>query len=157
MVTPRQSAGACASRLRSFALVDCIVATVMLGVSLSVIIGLAGRAISEQSKGEHLQTAAMLADEQLHLVLSRGPDDYARRFAVDGACDAPFTNYTYKLAFSGGASVGDPYQVACTVTWNAGDGERSVTIDTLMAARTGLADTQPDPIRTPQTSIIRTP
>ena len=37
-----------------------------------------GRALSSQAVGERLSTAATLADEQLHLVLARGPDDYAR-------------------------------------------------------------------------------
>ncbi len=140
----------------SFALVDCIVATIMLGVSLSVIIGLAGRAVSSQAEGDRLTTAAMLADEQLHLVLARGPDDYQQRFGVQGQCDEPFTDYKYVLAFSGGQSVGDPYAVTCTISWSAGGKESSVAVDTLIAPRTGSQDTQPDPTRSPKEAITRT-
>ncbi len=145
---------------RSFALVDCIVATVLLAVSLTVTIGLTGRALSSQSTGEHLSTAAMLADEQLHLVLARGPDDYARRFAVQGACEAPFTDYQYKLSFTGGGSVGEPYQVTCTISWRTSGStgqERAISIDTLVAARNSAGSTEPDPIRAPRSSITRTP
>jgi len=144
-------------RTRSFALVDCIVATIMLGVSLSVIIGLAGRAVSSQAEGDRLATAAMLADEQLHLVLARGPDGYQQNYGLQGQCDEPFQDYKYTLSFSGGASVGDPYAVSCTIAWNAGGRDSSISVDTLIAPRTGSSDTQPDPVRTPQQAITRTP
>lgn len=136
---------------RSFALVDCIVATVLLGVSLTVVIGLAGNALSSQSTGEHLQTAAMLADEQLQLVLARGPDDYAQHYSTEGTCDEPFKDYKYKLTFV----TGDPFQVGCTISWNFGSGDKSIHIDTLIASRSGSQDSQPDPVRTPREAIDR--
>jgi hypothetical protein len=142
---------------RSFALVDCIVATVLLGVSLSVMIGLASNAVSSQSVGEHLSTAAMLADEQLQLVLARGPDGYAQSYPIQGACDEPFADYKYKLTFTGGGSVGDPYSVVCAISWSISGRERSISIETLVASRVGSADVQPNPIRAPQTAVIRTP
>ena len=83
-----------------FALIDCIVATVLLGIALAVMIGLASNALSSQTTGEKLATAATLADEQLQLVLARGPDDYTHRFPVQGQCDAPFNDYSYKLVFA---------------------------------------------------------
>lgn len=136
---------------RAFALVDCIVATVLLGVSLTVVIGLTGSALSSQSDGERRHAAAMLADEQLQLVLARGPDEYAQRFPIEGACDEPFKDYRYKLSFVSG----DPYQVGVTISWNMGSGERSIQIDTLIASRAGSQDSQPDPVRTPSQSIDR--
>src|SRR5438132_42028 len=45
---------------RAFALVDCIVATVLLGVSLTVIIGLAGNALASQSTGGYAMTKRRL-------------------------------------------------------------------------------------------------
>lgn len=140
---------------RGFALVDVIVATVLLGVSLAVTISLAGRAVSSQRVGEELATAALLADEQLHMVLARGPDDYARRYSVQGTCEAPFEAYRYSLAFSGGTSTGDPYKVAASITWSSSGSPRSLTIDTLIAPRTGGDDADPDPVRTPSSPILR--
>ena len=102
--------------MRSFALVDCIVATILLGVSLAIIIGLAGTALSSQATGEHLSTAAMLADEQLQLVLARGADNYKDQYSLDGTCDAPFQDYKFKLAFDGGSGPGVPFAVTCTIT-----------------------------------------
>lgn len=145
------------SRSRSFALIDCIVATVLLGVSLAVMIGLASNALNSQQTGERMANAAMLADEQLQLVLARGPDGYSQRFPVQGACDSPFADYRFKLAFRGGASVGDPYQVGCTIAWTTSGSERNISIETLIAARTGSEDADPNPIRTPKTGIVRTP
>jgi type II secretory pathway pseudopilin PulG len=141
---------------RGFALIDCIVATVLLGIALSVMIGLASNAISSQTTGEKLATAATLADEQLQLVLARGPDDYAHRFPVQGQCETPFTDYSYKLDLTGSGGVGTPYTVACTISWNAGGSPRTLSIDTLMAPRTGAEDVEPDPLRAPQTAITRT-
>ena len=144
-------------RVRSFALVDCIVATVLLGVALSVMIGLASNALNSQHTGERMATAAMLADEQLQLILARGPDGYSQQYPVQGACDAPFTDYTYKLAFSGGQSPGDPHQIVCTISWNTNGSERNISIETLIAQRTGTQDSDPNPVRTPKTGVVRTP
>ncbi len=141
----------------AFALIDCIVATVLLGIALAVMIGLASNALNSQQTGERMATAAMLADEQLQLVLARGPDGYAQKYSASGTCDAPFTDYSYKLAFSGGQSAGDPHQIKCTISWTASGSERNISIETLIASRIGSEETDPDPIRTPKTGIVRTP
>lgn len=151
--------GTARARRTGFALADVIVATVILGAALAVLIGLAGRAVSSQALGQELSNAAHLADEQLQLVLARGPDDYVRRFPVQGTCEAPFESYKYALTFAGGTSVGDPYKVSATITWNSGGGGgagRALTIDTLMAPRTGNPGGEVDPLRTPPTTIDRT-
>lgn len=142
---------------RGFALADIIVAMVLLAITLATAVTITGRAMTSQSQGERLATAAMLADQQLQLILARGPDDYARRFAVSGACDAPFAEFRFELKFTGGASVGQPYNVVCTISWADGAAQRAIAVETLVAPRTGSQDDQPDPIRTPQTQIIRTP
>jgi hypothetical protein len=148
-------------RSRSFALADCIVATVILGSGLAVMVGLTGRALSSQTLGQELATAAALADEQLNLVLMRGPDDYARRFPVQGACDPPFSDYRFALSFTGGGSTGDPYSVRATISWTStGLGSagipRSVSVDTRVATRSGNPDGDQDPERRPAESINRT-
>lgn len=142
-------------RKHGFALVDIIVAAIMLGVSVAVVSDLVGRAISSQTVGEKMATAAMLADEQLQLVLARGPDDYARRFSSTGKCDAPFTDFSYRLDITGGQSVGETYSVKCTILWKSGATERSVTVSTLMAPRSGGEGEGPDPDRTPQQPVTR--
>ncbi len=136
---------------RGFALLDALVAAVILGAALATIIGLSGQALSSQRMGEQIAAAAMLADEQLNLVLARGPDGYAKAHPVSGVCDAPFGAYTYSLDFSGGTG-GTPYTVRCTIAWDggaaAGTGPQSVVVETLIAARTGE---DPDPDRRPET------
>jgi len=142
-------------RARAFALVDVMVGGILIGVSLAVVIGLTGRAISAQKRGEELSTAAALADEQLQLVLARGPDEYAKRFPLEGSCDTPFQDYRFKLAFTGGTA-SKPYDVSCTISWTFSLSPQSIAIETLMATRDG-GEGEPDPIRQPDSSIIRTP
>jgi len=136
---------------RAFALVDAIVAAILLGVSLAVIIGLSGQSISAQARGRDLRLAAMLADEQLSLVLARGPDDYARRFPTSGPCDPPLDRFRYQLDFISG-SPAEPYLVRATITWTSGSRPQSLTIETLIAPRVG---DDPDPDRTPAQPAVR--
>lgn len=151
MVAPPSPKRTARRRAGGFALVDVIVGAILLGVALAVVIGLSGSAISAQARGRDLQIAAMLADEQLNLVLARGPDNYSGRFAESGPCEAPFENYRYELKFTGG-SLTDPYRVAATISWVSGVTPQSLTIETLVAARTG---DEPDPIRMPETPVDR--
>lgn len=131
---------------RGFALLDVIVAGLIIGVSLAAIIGLTGRAISSQSQGEDLQTAALLADEQLNLVLARGPDNYGSAFSLQGECDPPFSRFIYQLSIVGGNS-STPYRVTATISWSSTSGAmRSVSLETLIASREGE---DPDPDRQP--------
>jgi Tfp pilus assembly protein PilV len=136
---------------RGVVLIDSIVAAVLLGVALAVMIGLGGRAISSQKTGEELQTAAMLVDEQLSLVLARGADDYASRFPTRGQCDSPFERFEYSLEISEGQS-GDPYRVVATISWSAGAKVRTESVETLIAPRLG---DNPDPIRKPDQAVNR--
>lgn len=139
----------------AFMLVDVIVATIILGVCLSVMISLSARAIASQSHGEHLVQAAALADEQLQLLLARGPDDYQHRFPLQGSCDKPFDNYKYTLALSGGGSAGEPFEVVCTISWQESGKERAVDVHTRMASRAGAPDGKAEPDRKPTTTVDR--
>lgn len=138
------------SARRGVALIDAIIGAVVLGVALAAIIGLGGQAVRSQSEGEEMQVAAMLADEQLNLILARGPDDYAKRYPVKGPCDGPFSRYSYELSFAGGT--GGPYQVRATINWINGATERSINIETLIAPRAG---DDPDPVRQPDQPVER--
>lgn len=149
-LTARGLAASAAVR-RGVALIDAIVATIILGVALAVIISLTGQAIGSQSQGERLQVAAMLADEQLNLVLARGPDDYAKKYKTTGQCEAPFTEYGYKLELGSGAD-GAAYSVKVTISWmSPSQRSESVSVETRMAPRTG---DDPDPDRKPTEDLV---
>jgi Tfp pilus assembly protein PilV len=135
--------------VRGVILVDAIVGAVILGVALVAIIGLSGRALSSQLRGQELQVAAMLLDEQLGLVAMRGADSYASAFPAEGQCDAPYQDYRFKLQFSGGSG-GDAYRVRATVTWTSGGRARSESAETMIAPRT-----EEDPVRRPDEPINR--
>ncbi len=150
MVTGR----AACNRRGAFALVDVIVGAVILGVALTVIIGLSGQAVTAQIKGQDLATAAMLADEQLQLVLARGPDDYTKRFRTEGTCDEPFADFEYQVTITGtGQSA--PYEVRATISWTRAWGKQSLSIETLAASRIAGEDFEPDPERRPEVPIQR--
>ena len=138
-------------RARGFVLVDAIVAGVLLGVGLSVVIGLAGSAIASQRKGEELQRAAMLADEQLNLVLAVGPEQFSSDFETKGRCAPPFEDYAYEVRLSPGQGA-EPYLVEAVIMWNTGGRERSLVIETLVSERRG---DDPDPIREPENAVER--
>ncbi len=136
---------------RGVILVDAIIGSVLLGIALASIIGLAGRSLAAQKRGEEIRVAAMLLDEQLNLVLMRSPDEYASRFDTEGACDPPFANYSYRLDIQGGQS-GNPYVVRATVSWTSGGRVRSESIETYMSPRLGG---DPDPERRPAEAVDR--
>jgi len=134
-------------RRAGVALLDAIVGAVILGLALTTIIGLSGQALRSQAMGYRIAIAATLADEQLSLVLARGPDNYAKSFPIEGACEEPFGEYRFKLTFSA-ATASEPYVVRCTITWTEPSGTQEVVVETRMATREG---TDPDPDRRPQT------
>lgn len=136
---------------RGAMLIDAMIGAILLGVALASLVSLGGRAISAQSDGENLRNAAMLIDERLNLVLMNGVEGYTSKHELEGACDAPFANYRYRVDVGGGQS-GEAYTVAVTVSWNAGGRARSETVETLIAPVLG---DDPDPIRRPGTVVDR--
>jgi len=137
---------------KGMALLDIVVGTVLLGIALVTLLTLLRRSTEAQAAGEQLQTAASLIDEQLNLVLARGPDNYAQRFPAEGVCDAPFELYRYRLSFSSGTA-GEPFLVTATVLWDGSSGERSASVQALIAPRLGE---ETDPDRRPSQPIERT-
>lgn len=120
----------------AFSLIEAIVAVVILGVGLSAVIGLTSDAVSSQSRGEMLDTAARLADERLQLVLAVGPEEYPAAFGLRGECDEPFQRFAHEVAIVPGGA-GEPYTVIATISWNDGGRPRSVVIETRIAPRLG--------------------
>ncbi len=121
-------------RGRGVVLVDALVGAVVLGVALTAAVTLAGRSLSAQARGERLQVAATLVDEQLNLVLARGADEYEARFDAEGPCEAPFADYRYRIEIEGGEG-GDAYRVRASVTWTEAGRERAAIAETLIAPR----------------------
>lgn len=147
MVSPPRP---CRTR-RAFILVDVIIAGVLLGIALATVIGLTGSALASQRRGEELQNAAMLADEQLNLVLAVGPEAFPSTFRTRGACPEPFANYQYAVTITprGGS---EPYIVTAEITWKSGARDLSVVVQTMIAPRRG---DEPDPERQPEEIIER--
>lgn len=138
---------------RGVALIDAIIAAVILGVALSAIIGLGNQALNSQRVGEELRTAAMLADEQLNLVLARGPDEYAKRYGTSGECDAPFERFGFDLQFVAGSG-GEPYKVTATISWDSSGRDRTIAVEAKISPRLG---TDIDPDRRPEAAVERIP
>ena len=136
---------------RGVALIEVMVASVILGLAVSATLGLAARAISAQSDGERIETAARLADERLNLVLALGCEGYSASMPAAGVCDEPFAEYRYEVIMTA-AAAGQPYAVRATISWRRAERTRSLSLDTLIAPRRG---DDPDPDRKPSETIAR--
>ncbi|MEI7658719.1 MAG: hypothetical protein WCK33_11710 [Phycisphaerae bacterium] len=137
---------------RGVMLADILVAVVLLGSALAMMVAMTGRAMRAQRAGEELEVAAMLLDEQLQLVLARGPDNYGARFPLEGVCEAPYESFRYRLEIT--AASGSAYVVVATVTWASGGRVRTESVETRIAPRRG---DDPDPDRKPQETVDRLP
>lgn len=138
-------------RQTGFALVEAIVAAVVLGFALAIILGLASQAVSAQSRGEAMETAARLADERLNLVLATGPEGYGSVFDSSGACDAPFADYSYFVEIEPNGP-GEAYNVRATISWRVGARTQALMLETRIAPRLG---DDPDPDRKPSETVNR--
>jgi type II secretory pathway pseudopilin PulG len=136
---------------RAFSLIEAVVATAVLGIALTVVIGLTSDAISSQSRAERLETAARLADEQLNMVLALGAEGYLAEIDPAGRCDPPFQDFAYDTAITSGAG-GEPFRVRATITWNEGARARQFALETLIAPRLGE---ESDPDRKPTETLSR--
>lgn len=136
---------------RGIILVDAIVGAVLLGAALAAILTIAGRAVRAQGEGQRMATAATMIDEQLNLILARGPDNYASRFETEGPCDPPLDDFRYRIDIGGGQS-GNAYDVVVTVEWVYAGRIRSASVATKIAPREG---DDPDPERRPAEPVER--
>ncbi|MGA0418670.1 MAG: type IV pilus modification PilV family protein [Phycisphaerales bacterium] len=135
-------------RHRGFALVDAIIAGLLLAIGLAAIISLGSRALSLQQRGEREVVAASLLDEILATVLMEGPADYPKLHSMSGVFDEPFAAFEYEVAIDEGAP-GVPFRVVATVRHESGD---SYSCETLIAPKLGE---EPDPPRQPLEPIDR--
>ena len=135
---------------RGVALVEVILAAVLLGIGLSVALSLASTSIARQGLGEHNLVAAWLADEQMNLVLMEGPEKYLQNHQTNGQFEPPFEEYSYEVIVK---HVGDwePYKVNIFIDWD--EKRRYFQLESLIAPRQGEPDEPED--RKPLEAIDR--
>lgn len=119
---------------RGFALLDAIVGGMLLGVGLTVVLGIGSRALSNQAEGEMRLQASWLADELLSMVLVEGPDKYSHLYDMHGDFDAPFDQFEYEINIDD-RGPSSPSFVSVFITW---PGARSpIVIETYISKREG--------------------
>jgi len=134
---------------RGYALVDAIVAGIILAVGLAAIIALSARALALQRQGEVQLIAATLLDELLATVVMEGPTDFREMYDTFGRYPPPFQDYEFfvKLEDRGRGST---YRVTANVRHRPTDIEYSV--ETYIGDREG---DDPNPVREPPEPIDR--
>ena len=115
------------------ALVEVIVAGLILAAGLGSIFSLTGASMGTQTEGANRIVAAWLADSLLGMVITEGPSRYARRNADEGVFDAPFSAYEYEIRILDQGER-DPFQVTATVRWGPGPTDL-VRVQTSVATR----------------------
>jgi type II secretory pathway pseudopilin PulG len=121
---------------RGIALVEVIVAGVMLAVGLAVVISLASRAIKTQTDGEKRMIAAWLADEQLSMVVVEGPVNFPKMYDTSGRCPPPFSEFDYDVTIED-LGLAQPFRVTATVRWLGVGGPEAVHVQSLISERGG--------------------
>jgi Tfp pilus assembly protein PilV len=137
---------------RGAALIDVVIAGVLLGIGLAVLISLVSRSLMMQTQGEKRMTASWLADELLAMVVVEGPDEYAVVYDLSGRFFAPFEEFVYDVAIDQ-PSIGSAYEVSATIRWGAAEYE-SVRVDTLVADREQREE-DPELVREPYEPLDR--
>ena len=117
---------------RGVALVEVILAALLLGIGLSVSLSLASTAIARQGLGERQLVAAWLADEQMNLVLMEGAKQYIQSYETSGRFDSPFEDFSYEVTITHVADL-EPYEVEVIILWD--DGRQSFQLESLVAPR----------------------
>lgn len=133
---------------RGFALLDVVIAGVILAIGLATLFSLTSRSLEAQREGEIKVLAAGMLDSLLSEVLLEGPADFQDLHSSAGRGEYPYEEFEYRIRISD-PGVGEPYEVLAVVTHDTG---RSYECETLIAAKLGE---EPDPIREPQEPIDR--
>lgn len=134
---------------RAFALIEVLIAGIMVAIGLTAIITVGTRALALQQRGEREVVAASLLDEVLSRVLADGPDDFVRLQPGTGVFDRPFDDYEFEVVIADGG-LGIPARVLARVFHPSTGGVWEC--ETLIAIRTG---DDPHPVRVPFEPIDR--
>ena len=133
---------------RGFALVDAVIAGVVLAIGLTMIFTVTSRSLDLQRRGEVEVMAASMMDNILSMVLLEGPQDFPDLHSMSGQGEFPYEQFEFWVKIEDPGE-GEPYAVAVEVTHLTG---RSYRCETLIAAKLGE---EPDPIRYPEEPIDR--
>ena len=136
------------ARRPGFALLDVVIAGVILAIGLATIFSITSKSLALQRDGEVRVMAAGMLDNLLSEVLLEGPADYPNLHSSSGRGEFPYEEFDFQVRISD-PGVGEPYRVLATVTHETG---RSFVCETLIAGKLGE---EPDPIRLPQEPIDR--
>lgn len=135
---------------RGFALMDAVIAGILLAIGLITVLSVGGQAMTMQRRGEVDVRAASALDELLAGVLTEGPEDFEKLHPLSGSFDfdSPYQDFQFTIEIEhGGAGV--PARVVARVTHESG---REYLVETSIAEKRGE---QPDPTRTPTEPIDR--
>ncbi len=124
---------------RGVALIDVLVAALILAVGMTVTMSLASQALVSQRSSEHRITASWLADGLLGMVLAQGPRRFSMREQAEGQFEPPFEAYGFQVEIRA-QDDWSPYVVRATVTWNDRNGPNETWVETLVAPRQGDED-----------------
>jgi hypothetical protein len=137
-------------RRRGFALMDAVIAGVLLSIGMITVLSVGGQAMAMQRRGEIDVRAASALDDLLSGVLIEGPKDYEKLHPLNGRFDSgsPFEDFEYFLEIEQGGS-GVPARIVARVIHEGG---REYSIETSIAEKRG---DETDPIRIPAEPIDR--
>lgn len=130
---------------RGIALLDVLVAGVLVAVALVAILGMASQSLRAQLRGERLQRAAFLLDELLNEVLAVGVEEYQGAFPGEGQHE-DYEEFEYQVEIEE-AGTGQAHRVTATVWWYEAGQRREETVQTLIAPRLGeeeIGDRKPE-------------
>lgn len=144
-----RSIGRLAMRRRGYALIDAIVAGIVLAIGLAAVISLSARALALQRAGEVELIAANLLDELLATVLMEGPTDFREMYDTFGRYGPPFEDYDFAVLLEDRGR-GNTFRVTASVRHRPTNADFSA--QTFIAERGGE---DPNPVRQPPEPIDR--
>ncbi|MCC6908504.1 MAG: hypothetical protein IT430_11220 [Phycisphaerales bacterium] len=136
---------------RGLALMDVLVAGMVLSGALVAVLGIASRSLNAQARGQQIEEAAMVLDSLLNDVLALGPAEYLKAGEMSGTVEPPLDRFTFRISIDDTAP-NEPFRVTARVWWQTGAGEQTAEVQTLMARRLGE---EPDPEREPTQPVER--
>lgn len=135
---------------RGFALMDAVIAGVLLSIGMVAVLSVGAQAITMQQRGEVDIRAASALDEILSTVLAEGPAAFVEIHPLSGRFEStsPYRDFSFSILVEQGGP-GVPAFVRATIKHDSG---RTYALETLIADRRG---DEPEPNRVPYEPIDR--
>ena len=133
---------------RGFALIDVIIAGVILAIGLTTLFSITARSLKLQKEGEVQVVAASLLDTLLGTVLTEGPLDFPKLHPTNGRFDPPFDDFEFMVRLDDPGE-GAAVKVLATVYHSTG---QEYSCETLVAMKLGE---DPNPVREPEEPLDR--